>query len=329
MEHVHEVIEDFGVLGWGYVFRDGYCFTAGSQSNVYDAIVVKNPGNCQVWSPKLGTSERTLEEHIQLIHEYQLKWAVIVAEDIGFLRECPSLEYVVLHLGDNAPDRMDLSALYELPKLESISCRLQYGGPLEPKRTVLDYGRMPKLREVSLSGKGHRGYPSLKHLEKMQLSENKEHRDFMDFAECAELKRIDLLQCGFRSLEGIGQFQKLQWLSLTYLRSLEDISELVCVKDSLRALAVEGCPKITDFSCLKELHKLEHLELMGSNEIPDLEFLKAMPNLKTFSFSVTVTSNDITPCLGVPYVWMKKGRKSYNLRQKDMPQGKTSGFELE
>lgn len=43
MEHIHAVIEDYSVLAWGYVFRDGYCFTAGSQSNVYDAIVVKNP----------------------------------------------------------------------------------------------------------------------------------------------------------------------------------------------------------------------------------------------------------------------------------------------
>lgn len=329
MEHIHEVIKDFGVLAWGYVFRDGYCFTAGSRSNVYDAIVVKNPNQCEVWSPKLGSSGRSLEEHIQLINDCQLERAEIVAEDIGFLRDCLSLKYIVLHLGDDAQDKMDLSALYELPKLESVCCRLQYGGPLEPKSTVLDYSRMPQLREVALSGKGHRGYTSLKRLEKLSLSENKEHRDFTDFRECAELKRMDLLQCGFRSLKGIGRFQKLQWLSLTYQRLLEDISELVCVKDSLRALHLEGCPKIKDFSCLRSLHKLEHLSLMGSNEIPDLEFLKAMPNLKTFSFSVTVKSNDITPCLDVPYVWMKKGRKSYNLRPKDMPQGKTSGFELE
>lgn len=328
MKHIHEVIEDYSVLAWGYVFRDGYCFTAGSQSNVYDAIVVKNPAQCQIWSPKLGSSERSLEEHIQLINDHQLERAVIVAEDIGFLRDCPSLKHIVLHLGDDAQDKMDLSALYELPKLESISCRLQYGGPRELKSTVLDYSRMPQLREIALSGKGHRGYNSLKYLEKLSLSENKEHRDFTDFAECAQLKRIDLLQCGFRSLKGIKRFQKLQWLSLTYLRSLEDISELVCAKDSLRVLALEGCPKIKDFSCLKELHKLEHLQLMGSNDIPDLDFLKAMPNLKTFSFSVTVKSNDITPCLTVPYVWMKKGRKSYNLRPKDMPQRKTSGFEL-
>lgn len=328
MEHIHEVIEDIRTLSDGYVFRDGYCFTVGSKGNVYDAIVVKNPGACRLWSPKLGTSGLSLEEHIQLINEYQLERAEVVAEDIGFLRRCPSLKYVTVHLGDNAPDGADLSALYEMPNLKELCCRLQYGGPTEPKSTMLDYAKIPQLRDVSISGKGHRNYEQLRNLEKFWMTENKDHRDFTDLSDSVGLKRMDFIQCGFRSLRGIERYQNLQWLSMTYMRSLEDISDLVSIKDSLRALALEGCPKIRDFFCLYELTNLEHLELMGSNEIPDLDFLKNMPNLKTFSFSVTVKSNDITPCLQVPYVWMKRGRREYNLRPKDMPENRTSGFEL-
>jgi hypothetical protein len=42
-----------------------------------------------------------------------------------------------------------------------------------------------------------------------------------------------------------------------------------------------------------------------------------------------IESGDLTPCLSVPYVWCKKGKKYYNLKDKDLPKNDSiGGFEL-
>ncbi len=61
--------------------------------------------------------------------------------------------------------------------------------------------------------------------------------------------------------------KKLQCLYLYDNRSLSDISELEGVKNSLKALRIENCAKIKDFSVLEKLENLELLDLSGSNEI--------------------------------------------------------------
>ena len=102
-------------------------------------------------------------------------------------------------------------------------------------------------------------------------------------------------------------------------RTLQDISSLSSVRESLRALRIENCPQITDFSVLKKLINLEHLELSGNNTLPSLDFLSMLPKLKTFLFSMNVADGDITPCLSLSYVYMERGRRHYNLKDRDLP----------
>ena len=42
MEHLHDVVTDYDryALMRGYVFREGFVFTCGSQANVFDAILI-------------------------------------------------------------------------------------------------------------------------------------------------------------------------------------------------------------------------------------------------------------------------------------------------
>ena len=47
-----------------------------------------------------------------------------------------------------------------------------------------------------------------------------------------------------------------------------------------------------------------------------------MKNLKTFIFDMNVLDGDLTPCLGLSYVYSEKNRKHYNVKDKDMPRGK-------
>ena len=122
-------------------------------------------------------------------------------------------------------------------------------------------------------------------------------------------------------MEGIQKSKKIQCLYLHYNRSLNDISALKNVKKTLRALRIENCPKINDFSVLEELENLELLELSGNNELPSLSFLKTMKNLKTFIFSMNVKDGDLYPCLNLSYAYSEKNRKHYNLKDMDLPKG--------
>ena len=137
-----------------------------------------------------------------------------------------------------------------------------------------------------------------------------------------ELDTLHMMQCGIYSLNGIETSHKMQCLYLHYNRSLNDINALKKVKHTLKALRIENCPKITDFTVLKELENLELLELSGSNILPNLNFLKTMKNLKTFTFSMNVLDGDLSPCMALSYVYSEKDRKYYNLKDADLPKGK-------
>ena len=138
--------------------------------------------------------------------------------------------------------------------------------------------------------------------------------------ECTPLlKEMTVIQCGISSLDGIGRFPDMQSVHLYNLRSLLDISDLEKCADTMRALTIESCPKITDFSVLHTLKNLEHLNLMGSNVLPDLKFLEQMPKLKTFVWSMPVADCDLTPCLKLPYASYTRGKRGYNYRDRDLP----------
>ena len=108
-------------------------------------------------------------------------------------------------------------------------------------------------------------------------------------------------------------------LTVDYDRTLTDLSALVEVQSTLRELSIENCPQITDFSCLAELTALQSLSLYGSNTLPDLAFLRNLTNLKFFVFSMNVADGDLTPCLAIPYARCDKGKKHYNLKDKNLP----------
>ena len=100
------------------------------------------------------------------------------------------------------------------------------------------------------------------------------------------------------------------------------------MKKTLKALRIENCPKIEDFSVLGELENLELLELTGSNVLPNLDFIKTMKNLKTFICNMNVLDGDLTPCLNLSYVYVEPIRRHYNLKDADLPKGEyVRGYE--
>ena len=303
-----------------YIMHDGFIFsTLTEPANIYDAIIIKYPENTLCSSPKFPNSNRSLRDHINIIKKLNLEKAIIISENIDFITECPSLKYIRVKPSDNAKNNFDYSPLYQMPLIKSLSCATLYGDKNE-FNTTLDYSKINGLESVSISGSGHQNYNDIMSLKTMGISGYKKF-DLTNMFSSSVLDCLMLIQCGIKSLDGLQTAENMQCLYLYHNRSLQDISTLRKVKETLRALRIDCCPKITDFSILAELENLEMLELSGNNSIPSLDFIKSMKNLKTLIFSMNVLDGDLSPCSNIAYVHSLKNRKHYNMKNKDLPHG--------
>lgn len=302
------------------IFRDGFVFTSiCDPANILDSIVIRNPEKSDCWAPKKSFSNRSLEEHIEFINLHKVEKAMIIAEDISFITRCPTLKYLEIYPADSAYPNFDYSPLYEMPQILSLSCKTSYGGRMINLHTNIDYSNIRGLKKLQIEGAGHQNYDVLHDLEELIIYDEKSGLDLHNIARNTGLKRLWITQSRIKSLAGVKSIKNLQELCVSDCRGLHDISELNHISGNLRSLSVRNCPAIKDFSVLSDLANLEFLHLHGKNELCDLMFLQHMPNLKGFTFSMPVRSCDLMPCLQVPYVDFSRGKKEYNLKNKDLP----------
>lgn len=310
------------------VNRGGFKFRTGHKLYIYNDLIVFSPDTAQADGMYYGGPERTLEEHIALINTLKLDKATVIAEDLSFLPRCPSIKHLSIQHARGQTAELDFSPLYELPHLESLSIAAPNMGLTKGPAIRIDFSRLPQLRHIGVCTNDKYNYSMAPMLESLWISSSKRHTDMNNLSCSPHLKRIDLLCCSMKSLDGIEKYP-LQVLNMSYLRGMENISALNNCAHTLRGLFIEACGKIKDFSCLYNLVNLEHLELTGRNHLPDLEFLRSMPKLKTFVFSMEVDSGDLTPCLDVPYASCNKMKRHYNLSEKDLPKFRnTAPFQL-
>ena len=300
------------------VNRGGFKFVSVRKLYIYDNLVVYSPETARAPGGFYGSSERTLEEHIALINEMKLEEATIIAENLDFLPHCPSLKSVSIKHAAGMESELDFTPLYQLPHLERLSIAAPNMGLSKGPAIHIDFTKMHALRHVAVCTNERFNYPQVPTLETLWISNDKQHKDMSSLSCSPTLKQVDMLQCRMKSLNGIGKYP-LQSFSISYLRSMDDISALAECAQTLRMLAIDTCGKIKDFTCLKELKNLEHLCLIGNNTLPSLDFLKEMPKLKSFVFSMNVEDGDLTPCLDIPYASCNKMKKHYNLKEKDLP----------
>ena len=284
-----------------------------------DYLVILSPFDVVWESPVLARSRKTLEEHIQYIQKNQLEKVYVVADDIVFLRQCPTITSLKIIPAYSAA-KFDYSPIYDMPNLKELNCQTVYGHKDALKADV-DYSHFPSLQCVYASGaKGHRNLESVKGLRHLYLGQGQPASKALTGFDFSELEKLDLCQSPIRSLNGIDQAACIQKLSLSYCRSLEDVAALASVGKTLTSLEIESCGKIKDFSWLYHLPNLENLVLFGSNTLPNLGFLESMPNLKSFRFTMNALDGDLGLCQNIPYVYCKN-RKHYNLKDEDLPKG--------
>lgn len=212
---------------------------------------------------------------------------------------------------------IDYKPLYMMPEVLSLGIGRE---DFEPLSIPVDYSKIKGLVDVGVSAKEDLNYEKIETLRSLGVSDWKK-KDLKTLFVSKQLDTLSMIQCSMRSLDGIEQSDSMQCVYLSYNRSLRDISALKKVKKGLKALRIENCPKIEDFSVLSELENLELLELTGKNTLQTLSFIRKLKNLKTFTFTMNVLDGDLTPCLDLNYVYSAKNRKHYNLKDKDLPKG--------
>ena len=286
-----------------------------------DALVILNPFDVVWEAPLLARSTRTLAEHVQLVQERQLRKVFVIAEDISFLRECPSLESVRVTPAYSVQGKFDYSPLYDLPGIQELICKLTTG-PQERRCASVDYRRFPNLRRLYVEGtQGHIGLSEVKGLTYLCLSKWKPAEKSLEALELSSLTELDVCQCGLHSLAGLEKATQLRKASLSYCRSLEDLSALTAAGETLTSLEIEACGKISDFTWLNSLTELEDLTLWGSNTLPDLKFLRYMKKLRSLRITMNVADGDLSLCREIPYVHCRN-RKHNHLKNEELPKGK-------
>lgn len=256
------------------------------------------------------------------ILQHSIEQADIVCEDLELLQYFPMLKYLRITPSANAKS-FDFSPLYSMPQIRSLNCRNQFGLQMQNISTV-DYSQIRGLEYLFVGiNKGTVNYNRIEGLKSLSVGGFAgKNRDLSDLFISTELDTLRLSECKILTLDGIGISPKLQCLYLSHNRSLEDIRALKDSRSTLKALRIENCPRIKDFSVLYDLENLELLELSGSNAIPNLGFIKEMKNLKTFIFNLNVLDGDISPCMDLSYVYSEKNRKHYNFKNAELPKGK-------
>lgn len=318
-EELGQVV-DHSALVQRVILRKGFEFVAiRHPANVYDAVVIRHPSPPPRYGENGVYSQHTMEAFVDFINHYGIEKAEVMTEDISFLTRCPSLKHLNIIMPRTAAKDFDFSPLYGLEEVRSLFCRIN-GGEAAGKVSKPDYSRIPGLEYLSVSSPGVadlRNLPALKTL----LIYGSAQGDLQGLFTSPELDTLEISFSGIHSLEGIAAAPKMQCLYLVRNRSLADIAALSQVRKTLRALRIQNCPKITDFSVLEELENLEYLFLEGSNVLTSLGFIRNLPKLKTLIAEMKIEDGDLTPCLDLSYAYCGAIRRHYNLKDKDLPRG--------
>ena len=273
-----------------------------------DAIKVVNNG------------AKSLEEYQKYICTHGIEKAEIIMPDLKILKLCPSLKYLNIFPIYTADKKFDFSPLYEVPEIKALNCQNRYEDSYQ-YLSELDYLKVRGLISLFVDVNSKTlNYNKVETLRSLSIGSYKgKKRDVTELFCSKELDTLRIIQCGIDSLTGIERSFKMQCVYLDYNRSLKDISALMNVKETLKMLRIDNCPKIENFSILGELENLELLELTGSNTLPNLNFLKTMKNLKTFILNMNVLNGDLSLCMNLSYVHLGADRKHYNLKNNDLP----------
>ena len=270
---------------------------------------------------KIIEGQCDLDKYIEYINHHKIEEAIIEWPNLDFLRYCPSL--IHFKIGRpllSSPSAFDFTPLYEKEIVKSLIVSNLFGPKLD-KFVEIDFSKLRGLESLfTYYNRGTLNISSVQTLKSLRITGYKAaNRNITDLFTSSMLDTLVMCQGNIKTLEGIDR-APLIYLSLNYMKSLENIDSLINVKDTLRSLNISCCSKIQDFSILQYLINLEKLEIEGCTCLPNLDFVKKLPHLKTLILANTpILDGNIELCKQLQYVKIYPYKKPYNVLKNNLP----------
>ncbi|MFB9328274.1 hypothetical protein ACFFSY_20280 [Paenibacillus aurantiacus] len=227
---------------------------------------------------------------------------------LDFLKDCGDVKKVNI-ISSNIEDYSGLNSLVNLQVLF-------LGDPI----TKVDVSKFSNLEALYVDiNKNVIGIENCKSLKILNMWKYKpKSKDLTLLSDLINLEQLEIFQSTITSLKGIRAFSKISKLGLYYCSKLESVNQLNWENGShLIELSIESCKNIQDADQLHNLNKLEKLTFTDNGQIPSIQFIKNLPQLKHFVFmGTTVNDGILNYCQGLDYVAFTD-KKHYTQKMKD------------
>lgn len=204
------------------------------------------------------------------------------ADKVSSLADYPDLHQI---------DWIDnISLLRYFPNLQKIDLSTNEIDSLKPLE------KMVHLRELDIIGNPVIDFTplvKLKNLERLEIS-NSEIADIKAIGQIPSLKSLTIYSDGLKDILPLGNLANMERLSV----SSDEITD-ICVLNTLvnlKELDIEGCSKVSDISCLKDLKQLEKLNI-NNTAVKTIDVVKNYKNLVVFNGNDTM--QDMSSLVGL------------------------------
>lgn len=251
----------------------------------------------------------SLSEEIEYIKENKISCIALEPslKEISFLKEIPFVEEV--HLGKGIED---YSPMYHLIDLRRLTVNV------EKKAIELDYSKFVKLEYLSIDWFSK--FPNLSNnhgLKELVIWKFKPQKKSLEVLKLPNsLESLKITESDILNLEGLSATQ-LKKIEMYHCKGLRSVKGIETFKDTIEILILDYCRNLADYENLKFCKHLKKLILGDCGDIPSLNWLGSLKELKHFSFYNTkLIDGDLTSCLGIDYVSFRNSR-TYNYKAED------------
>ena len=260
--------------------------------------------------PVLEIDGKWKAEYFGLVHKHQVKGIHLrfflneYETDFSFLAEMPHLQY----FGAGIAFPFDPAPLYHLKDLRCLWL-------MSTRTMVIDFTRFKHLEVAALPWvKGMDSIFQCATLRRLAL-EGYRNPGSEAFCGLTALEALDLGDSTMVEIDSFADLPRLKKLRLMFLPRLTSIAPLRRC-ESLEVLHLGRCGKVTDFSPVKYLQRLQYLILSPGKSVPSLDMVKPLRKLRLFNFDLEVADGNMEVLKELPLlahaVFPKRRRYSHS-----------------
>ena len=202
--------------------------------------------------------------------------------------------------------------LYQLKQLKRMIVNVKKNKP------QIDYSQFPQLEYLSIDW--YAKFPSLienKKLKELILWKFKpKERNFGSLSLPESIENLEITGSNVQDFLGIS-LPNLKKIEAHYCSNLKTLNGIESTSTTLESLIVCNCRNLTDYDILSTCSHLKKIILGDCGDIPNLNWLTKLKNVKHFSFWGTkLLDGNVEPCFGINYVSFKNA-KHYNHKESE------------